>query len=120
MIVTVWQRCWKPSFVGHRCYRRSVRDWVSEYLVESEVQLADCCIYRYLPGLALTAQTGLEVAEGGVIAWGGHLRDGEDLAHGDAATSNAAEASLCAAVLVQRSRASQGGHLTSVEATRFR
>ena len=48
------------------------RDLVPEHDVEDEEQLAHGCDHGYLPGFALTAQTVVEVVDGGVVSVGGY------------------------------------------------
>ena len=64
------------NFVGHSC-----RLPVPEHGVEGKEQLAHGHDHGHLPGFALTAQTGVEVADGGGGACGGHRGHVEDFAH---------------------------------------
>ena len=59
-------------------------DLVPDDGVEDEEQLAHGCDERHLAGFAAPAQAGVKVADGGVVAGGGHGGHVEDRAHGGA------------------------------------
>ena len=72
------------SLASHGHAVRLPRDLVPDSGVEDEEQLAHGHDEGHLPGLAAPAQAGMEVADGGVVAGGGHGGHARARAHGGA------------------------------------